>query len=614
MRVLFCFLVAAMTIVPASSLSQIPSMRVILDGQWLFRADSGQIGLDQRWFADSTDRTTWNPVEVPSYWERYPGLAAYDGWGWFARTVVVQKVGIPLSLHFGGVDDEAMVWINGVEVGSHAGYNEPFALNIASAVRLGENSLVVLVKDNGSGGGIYKSVTLIDTDHLEDLLKSAYFGLPALRSADWVREAVIYSVYLRSFSKEGTFAGLEKRVPELKSLGATVLWLLPIHPVGLKNRKGKLGSPYAVQDYYGINPEFGTMLDFKRLLATVHKNGMKLIIDLVANHTSWDSKLIRDHPEWFTKDKRGEIISPNPDWTDVADLDYSQSGLRTYMIDMIRWWVKDVGIDGFRCDVAELVPTDFWEEARAQLNRIKPVLMLSEGSIPEHQMKAFDITYSWNVYDVLGGLLNGTVPPARLDDLFKGEYLQYPTGALRLRFNTNHDKNVSDGPAILRYGKDGLKLSAVLITMIPGVPLIYTGEEVANDRKLSLFEKVDVDWNKSREMGILYKKLFELRRQHKALSRGEMIRIPSSSDSVVYAFFRSAGRDKIFTVFNFSPDVRPTTLDIPLERILPGERRIVLKEAFSGMRTPLDPKTGGRLDLVLEPHGYKVFVVELTNG
>lgn len=613
MRTVFCFLVAAMTIVPLSSFSQVPSMRIILDGQWLFRADSGHIGLDQRWFADSTDRTAWSSVEVPSFWERYPGLAAYDGWAWFVRTVVVQKVDTPLSLHFGGVDDEAVVWMNGVEVGNHGGYSEPFAFDVSGSIRMGENSLVVLVKDHGGGGGIYKSVTLIDTEHLEDLLKSAYFGLPALRSADWVREAVIYSVYLRSFSKEGTFAGLEQRVPELKNLGVNVLWILPIHPVGLKNRKGTLGSPYAVQDYYGINPEFGTMQDFKRLLTTVHKNGMKLIIDLVANHTSWDSKLMRDHPEWFTKDKRGKIVSPNPDWSDVADLDYAQPKLRKYMIEMMRWWVKDVGIDGFRCDVAELVPTDFWEEARAQLNRIKPVLMLSEGSIPEHQLKAFDLTYSWNLYDVLGGLLDGTVPPKRLDDLFRGEYLQYPTGALRLRFNTNHDKNVSDGPAALKYGKDGLKLSAVLISMIPGVPLIYTGEEVENERSLSLFEKVDVDWTKPRGMGTLYKKLFELRRQHKALSRGEMIRIPSSRDSVIYAFFRSAGRDKILTVLNFSRDVRPTTLDIPLERILPGEKRIVLKEVFSGMRTPLAPETGGRLDLLLEPHGYKVFVVGLPD-
>ena len=190
-------------------------------------------------------------------------------------------------------------------------------------MRVGDNTIVVLVKDYSGGGGIYKPITLIETKHLDELLKSPLFRHASIEERRLGEDARIYSVYLRSFSKEGNFAGLEKRIPELKKLGVTVLWLMPIHPVGVKNRKGTLGSPYAVQDYYGINPEFGSMKDFKKLLATVHKHGMKLIIDMVANHTSWDSKLIVEHPEWFTKRREGNIVPPNDDWTDVADLDYS---------------------------------------------------------------------------------------------------------------------------------------------------------------------------------------------------------------------------------------------------------------------------------------------------
>ena len=365
---------------------------------------------------------------------------------------------------------------------------------------------MVLVKDNSGGGGIYKSVTMTETSRLEDLLKSQYFGKPALRSADWAKDAVIYSVYLRSFSPEGTFAALEKRLPELKDLGATVLWLLPVHPGGVKNRKGSLGSPYSIQDYYAVNPEFGTMGDFRRLVAAVHKNGMKLIIDLVANHTSWDSKLIKEHPDWFVRDISGKIVAPNPDWTDVAHLDYSRPELRKYMIDMMCWWVREVGIDGYRCDVAELVPTSFWNEARWRLNRIKPVMMLSEGTIPEHHMSAFDITYAWNIYDQLLPILSGKRPATTLDQLLRNEYLQFPTGALRLRFATNHDKNAWDAPAILKFGPAGLKAATVLVNTLPGVPLIYTGEEVANDRRLSLFEKVEVDWQRPKEMGKLNKR------------------------------------------------------------------------------------------------------------
>lgn len=593
-----------------SSQAQAPSTKVSLSGNWLFRVDAQEVGVREAWFADSTDRTGWQSVEVPSFLEKYPGLAKYDGWAWFARTLMLERTTVQLSLHFGGIDDEAVVWINGVEVGNHSGYSDPFALDVTAVLKDGENTVVILVKDNGGGGGIYKPVTLVETRYLDEMFRSVYFGTPAMRSAEWVKDAVIYSVYLRSFSMEGTFAGLEKRLPELKDMGVTVLWLLPIHPVGEQNRKGKLGSPYSVQDYYGINPEFGTMQDFKRLLAAVHKKGMKLIIDLVANHTAWDSKLVLGHPEWFTKDPKGALVQPNADWTDVVDLDYSQSGLRKYMIEMMRWWVKDIGIDGFRCDVAELVPTDFWEEAREKLNRIKPVMMLSEGSIPEHSVKAFDLTYSWNVYDALDPLLRGKRPATALDEIFMMEQLQYPTGALRMRFNTNHDKNAWDSPAVLKYGKDGLKLTAVLINTIPGVPMIYTGEEVANDRKLSLFEKVDVDWSRLREMGELYKTLSLLRRDHKALSRGELIRVQSSTPADIYAFFRVAGIDKILTVLNFVPEPRVDTLTIPIEKIFPGENTVALTESFSGEHLEVRSDGQGRVAVALEPRGYKVFVVE----
>ena len=296
-----------------------------------------------------------------------------------------------------------------------------------------------------------------------------YAAHHARKSADWVKDAVIYEVYLRSFSKEGTFKVLEERIPELKKIGVTVVWLMPIHPVGKINRKGKLGSPYSVQDYYAVNPEFGTLEDFTSLVKTVHRNGLKIIIDLVANHTAWDNPMVKENPEWYTHDKNGKIISPNPDWTDVADLNYDQPGLRKYMIQMMKYWVHDIGIDGFRCDVAELVPTDFWESARKELDTIKPVMMLSEGSIPEHHVKAFDLTYSWNVYDILENVIKGWTPATIFDDLLKSESHQYPRHSLRMRFNTNHDKNAWDAPAVKKFSPEGARATAVLMFTYPGV-------------------------------------------------------------------------------------------------------------------------------------------------
>jgi len=600
----FCLLPLLMATAPA----RMKSIRLSLDGEWLFRVDSLKAGIAARWYLDTLDRTAWDRVETPKYWEEYPGRASYDGWGWFVRTFVLESTGEKLSLHFAGVDDDAQVWVNNVDVGGHTGYTDPFALDITSALRAGVNTVAVLVKDYGGGGGIYRPVTLISTRLLDELLKGPYYGTPALKSADWVKDAVIYSVYLRSFSPEGNFQGLEKRLPELKDLGVTVLWLMPINPVGVKNRKGTLGSPYSISDYYGINPEFGTMDDFRRLLAAVKREKMHLIIDLVADHTSWDSKLITDHPDWFRKNDRGEIVAPNPDWTDVAALDYAKPALRRYMIEMMRWWVKDVGIDGFRCDVAELVPNDFWEEARAQLNRIKPVMMLAEGSLPEEHVKAFDLTYSWNIYDALDPLLQEKRPVTLIDQILKNEKLQFPTGSLRMRFTTNHDKNAWDAPAVTKFGADGLRLATVLVNTLPGVPMIYTGEEVANDRKLGLFEKVDVDWSRPRDMGNLWKFLIGLRRTHMALSRGDMLRVPSAPDSTVYAFFRAAGSDKVLVVLNFSTAAAGASLSIPMDRIFPRQYSAKMKDVATGKFILLQP--GVPLQVPLDARGYRIFTYE----
>ncbi len=593
-----------------SMMAQPSPLKHSLDGEWRFRADAGKAGIDQRWYRQVLDRSSWETVATPDFWEAYPGMAKYDGWGWFMRTFQVESVAQPLSIHFAGVDDEAVVWVNGMEIGSHTGYSDPFTVDISSAVNKGENTIVVLVKDNGGGGGIYRPVTLIATAQLETLLRGPYSALPARESAEWVKDGAIYSVYLRSFSKEGTFTGLEQRLPELKRLGVKTLWLMPIHPVGVKHRKGSLGSPYAVQDYYGINPEFGTLADFRRLVHAVHALGLKVIIDLVANHTSWDSKLITEHPEWFTRDARGEMVPPNEDWADVADLDYHHDGLRRYMTDMMIWWVRDVGIDGFRCDVAEMVPTDFWESARAELDAIRPVMMLSEGSLPEHHVKAFDVTYSWNIYDVLEPLLSGKRPVALIDQILRTEELQFPRGSLRMRFTTNHDKNAWDAPAVKKFGPEGLQLATVLINTLPGVPMIYNGEEVANDRLLDLFEKVDIDWTRPRVVGDIYRALFDLRAQNSALSRGDLVRVTGTAANDVYAFLRTAGKQRIFVMLNFSAEPRRAKLQMPAVEGAVKGGTVKYREVFSG-RTWMVSSSGGEVMLTVEGKGYRVFAAVL---
>ncbi len=401
----------------------------------------------------------------------------------------------------------------------------------------------------------------------------------ARHSEDWVRRGIIYEVYTRSFSPAGTFAGIEKRLPELKKLGITILWIMPIHPVGVLHRKGTLGSQYSVQDYYAINPEFGTLDDFKRLVNSAHKLGFHIIIDLVANHTAWDSKLIKEHPDWFTKNSAGTIVSPNPDWTDVAALNYAQPGLRRYMIEMMKYWVRDIGVDGFRCDVAELVPTDFWEDARAALDSIKPVMMLAEGAYPPHHLKAFDLSYGWNTYQVLAPIIEGKKSALALDTVLDIERSAYPHGSLRMRFSSNHDENAWDASDVKKFGIKGAKLAAVVVNTLPGIPLLYNGQEVGNTKKLKLFEKISIDWKDEGGFRKLYAKLFNLRKNEPAFSDGEMLRLSTSNSRHVYAFARISSASKFIVVLNFNRKAFNGSIDVSSLGLVTGGQ-IILTDVF----------------------------------
>ena len=243
---------------------------------------------------------------------------------------------------------------------------------------------------------------------------------PARATRDWVRDGVVYEIYPRAFSPQGNFNGITARLDDLKELGVTILWLMPIHPIGQEKKKGTIGSPYAVRDYYGINSDYGTKEDLKKLIAEAHRRGMKVIIDIVANHTSWDSVLMK-HPEFYKRDAKGNITYPY-DWFDIAALDYRSPDLRRYMTDMLKYWIRDFDLDGFRCDVAGEVPTDFWENARTELAQVKPdIVMLAEAHKAELLVKAFDLDYSWPLHNALTNALQGRGGAAGIRDAWEEE-------------------------------------------------------------------------------------------------------------------------------------------------------------------------------------------------
>jgi cyclomaltodextrinase / maltogenic alpha-amylase / neopullulanase len=376
-----------------------------------------------------------------------------------------------------------------------------------------------------------------------------------LKNPEWSKNATIYEVNIRQYTPEGTFRAFLPHLPRIKDLGVDILWLMPIHPIGKKNRKGTLGSYYAVKDYYGINPEFGDHEDFRELVNAAHAMGMYLIIDWVANHSAPDNELAEKYPLWYSQTPLGEF-QPTPwfDWDDVIDFDYSQSGLRRYMTQVMKYWVQEFDIDGFRADVAGFVPLEFWENLREELEEIKPVFMLAEWESRDLHRRAFDMTYAWSLWDRLKAATTEKKGTADLVEYIATDVKTFPKGGYRMTFTDNHDKNSWNGTPFTIFG-DGLEAAMVFACTVNGMPLIYSGQEAGMNRSLSFFEKDKIEWQEHHHAD-LFRKLFALKKRNQALWNGkwggEMIRITNDHPDQVISFIREKNGQKVVALFNFS--------------------------------------------------------------
>ena len=419
----------------------------------------------------------------------------------------------------------------------------------------------------------------------------------ARQSPEWLRDAVIYEVFPRAFSPTGDFKGVTAQLDRLKALGVTVLWLMPIHPMGKLKAKGTLGSPYAVRDFDAINPDYGTPNDLKQLVDSAHRRGMKVFIDIVINHTSWDSVLLEKHPDWYTHDSSGKIVPPNPDWVDVADLDWSRPALRQYMTGMLVRWLRDYGLDGFRCDYASGVPTDFWESLRPELDRVRPGLaFLAEADDPALLNKAFDIDYAWDFHHAMSEALVGTEPASNVRQVWQRAEARYPRGALRLRFSDNHDQLRTTGQAGLPAG---LAASAVMFTL-DGVPLLYNGMEVGDTTESAapaLFERMPISWEMAErrpQVNSYYRALAALRHAHPALTRGSVRWLRNSDEARVLSYERGASGESLVIAVNLSSQPWSGLVDVP-----PGEYEDITPE--NAQRTAALPS------LFLAPWQFRIF-------
>ncbi|MBR5085903.1 MAG: alpha-amylase [Muribaculaceae bacterium] len=413
------------------------------------------------------------------------------------------------------------------------------------------------------------------------------FKLPA------VKDVVMYQVNPRVFAPNNSLKAVAERVNEISDLGANVMWVMPIYPIGKIKSKN---SPYSISDYKAVNPEFGTIDDVKALADSCHKYGMALIVDWVANHTAWDNVWMKDHKDWYTQDEDGNVIyPPGTDWTDVADLNYDNNDMREAMIDAMMFWINEVGLDGLRCDVADQVPYDFWNDAFKRLRKAagnRKLLLLAEGANPENLIKGgFDMNYAWNFMGALDRVFVKGQKASHFIDVDKQEYGEIPEGKVKLRFTTNHDE-ATKYSTVQQFGCiDGAIAAFVATTFLHGGMLVYGSQEVAYPDKINFFNYVPVDWNSNPDVLKTHKKLISIYKKNSAFRSGDVAYFP---DDNILAFERSDKSGKFLVLVNVRNSAQT------LKTVPAGWKNTKVTNMYTGRRLKL------RKSMTMKPFEYLI--------
>ena len=406
-----------------------------------------------------------------------------------------------------------------------------------------------------------------------------------------VADVVMYQVNPRVFAPSNSLKAITARLDTIQDLGVNVLWIMPIYPIGEVKSKN---SPYSVKDYKAIAPEYGTVDDLRHLVEECHKRNMGVILDWVANHTAWDNVWVAEHPDWYTHDASGNIIyPPGTDWTDVADLNYDNTEMRDAMIDAMRYWVDSVGVDGFRCDVADQVPVDFWTECISMLRSAaspRDLLMLAEGANPENFTAGFDLNYAWEFMGAIAQVMKGE-KVGKLVSVDKHEYQDLEPGKFKLRFTTNHDEATKASPVKLYGGPKASMAAFVATTMLHGGMLVYGSQEVGYPETINFFHYVPVDWNANPGMRDEYKKLIAIYNEHPSLrSSGKVIPFDDDENNVLIVD-RVLNNDNVLVIVN----VRDAAHEVELPAMWAGK---TVKNLFNGEQMQL------KKHITMQPYQY----------
>jgi glycosidase len=443
-------------------------------------------------------------------------------------------------------------------------------------MKLHLNLLLILILTTGlSSCNPTDNNTILDAPYPQYGLPFA--GMPSSK------DAIIYQVNIRAFSQSGDLAGVKAKLSTIKDLGVNVIYLMPIYPVGVINSVGGLGSPYSVKDYKAVSTEFGTLEDLRSLVTEAHTMGIAVILDWVANHTSWDNVWITQHPDWYQKDASGNIIAPpGTGWNDVAQLNYNNNDMRNSMIDAMSYWVYSANIDGFRCDFADGIPQNFWSVAISKIRSIKNqnMIMLAEGKRIDHFYVGFDYTFGFGFYDALKKKFSENKPATSIQDANAAEYANNYNNNYRIvRYTTNHDVNVSDGtPLALFGGVNGSLATFVVAAYMKSVPMIYNGQEIGYAQQIPFFTHTPINWSTANPTVLSeYKKIIAFRKTSNAIKSGVFTGYSSAAISV---FTMTTDTEKVLVLSNLT--------NAPINYIFPNTITATSwKDAFTGVAMPL---------------------------
>jgi glycosidase len=418
--------------------------------------------------------------------------------------------------------------------------------------------------------------------------------IDSFKQVSWAKSASIYEVNIRQYTEAGTFKAFQKHLPRIQDMGIDLIWLMPITPISQANKKGSLGSYYACTSFTKINPEFGTASEFKDLVNAIHALGMKVIIDWVANHTGHAHEWMHQNPSWFSQDASGNFTERNG-WDDVVDLNYDNSLMRIAMIDAMQYWVNHFNIDGYRCDMAHLVPLDFWIAARTTLQHSKILYWLAECEDLAYH-KAFDTSYAWSWMHASEKVGKGEHGLNEVWDVLH-QYTQYPTGAYKLYYTSNHDENSWNGTEYEKYGITA-KAWAVFTLTWNGQPLIYSGQELPNRKRLAFFDKDQIQWTSDNPMlHDFYKTLLTARKYYPVLQFGRILNLKTEGD--VMAFLKQEQGQTALVLLNLST-----------ERHLVHVRHEAFTGKFTNIFSGLSFEFNGNSQFEMMPGEYIVYVKE----